>query len=320
MTRQPESQATGSLRGRDRQRIEPGREAKPSADRKGWTVLELLRWTTRHFAARGIETPRLDAELLLASALGSDRLRLYVDFDRPVNEAERSLYRNLVRRRAGSRVPVAQLLGRREFWSLPLVVTPDVLVPRPETETLVAAALEWVADPQAERRVLEIGTGSGAVALALASELPGARVVATDLSCAALEVARGNARALGLAERVSFVLGDLYEPVAGQRFDLLVSNPPYLGERQRATLAPELAHEPELALFAGEDGLAVLRRLVDGAADALEPGGALAFELAPQQAPVVADWCRVAGLLEVRVHRDLARLPRVVSARTPEGK
>ena len=295
-------------------------EAQPSEDQRVWTVLDLLRWTTRHFAERGIETPRLDAELLLASALGSDRLRLYVDFDRPVNEAERAVYRDLVRRRAGRRVPVAQLLGRREFWSLPLVVTPDVLVPRPETETLVAAALERLADRGAARRVLDVGTGSGAVALALASELPGARVVATDVSEAALEVARSNARALGLAERVSFALGDLFAPVAGQRFDLLVSNPPYLGERQRATLAPELSHEPEGALFAGEDGLAVLRRLVEGAAGALEPGGALAFELAPQQAPVVVDWCRAAGLLDVRVHRDLAKLPRVVSGRTPERK
>jgi release factor glutamine methyltransferase len=284
------------------------------------TVLELLRRATGHFAARGIETPRLDAELLLASALGLDRLQLYVHFEKPVVESERAAYRELVRRRANRREPVAQILGRREFWSLPLAVTPEVLVPRPETETLVAAALERLPQRDAPLALLDVGTGSGAVALALASERPGARVVASDVSPAALELAARNAEALGLSGRVRFVAGDLFEPVAGERFDAVVSNPPYLAESEREGLAPELAHEPEEALFAGPDGLAVLRRLVAGAPARLVPGGIFACELAPPQAPRVADWCRAAGLLDVRVHRDLAKHPRVISGRLPPDR
>ncbi len=287
------------------------------AKREVWTVLELLRWTTGHFAERGIETPRLDAELLLASALGLERVELYLQFEKPVVESERAVYRELVRRRARDRVPVAQLLGRREFWSLTLEVSPDVLVPRPETETLVAAALERAPEPGAELSVLDVGTGSGAVALAIASERPRARITASDVSAAALALAERNARALGRADRLRFVQGDLFAPVAGQRFDLVVSNPPYLAESERGELPPELAHEPEAALFAGADGLDVLRRLAAGAPAVLVPGGSVAFELAPRQAPQVADWCRAAGLLDVRVHRDLAKRPRVVSGSLP---
>lgn len=279
-----------------------------------WNVLELLRWTTDRFASLGIETPRLDAELLLAHALGSDRMRLYLDFEKPVSEPERAVYRELVRRRAGERVPVALLVGRREFWSLMLRVSPEVLVPRPETETLVAAALELL-PAGGPARVLDVGTGSGAVALAIAHERPEARLTATDVSAAALEIARQNADQLGMAERIRLVEGDGFAAVAGEVFDLIVSNPPYVAESLRGELPPELAHEPEQALFAGPDGLDVLRPLARGAAAALAPGGGLALELAPEQASVVAGWCREAGLLDVRTLRDLAGRPRVVTAR-----
>ncbi len=287
------------------------------AARRSWTVLELLRWTTDHFASRGIETPRLDAECLLAHALGVDRMRLYLDFDKPSSPEERDAYRELVRRRADERVPVAQLTGAKEFWSLPLRVTADVLSPRPDTETLVAAALDRLPDVDAELEILEIGTGSGAVALALAHERPRARVTATDVSPAALKVAERNARELGLADRIEFVEGSGFAPVAGRRYDLAVSNPPYLAESERSGLAPELAHEPDVALFAGADGLAMLRELAAGARSILAPAAGLALELAPDQAPVVADWLRDAGLVDVVTHRDLAARPRVVSARAP---
>lgn len=290
-----------------------------SAGAEVWTVGALLRWTTGHFGGRGIESARLDAECLLAEALGSDRLRLYLEFDKPVEADERARFRELVRRRADDRVPVAQLLGRKEFWSLGLRVTPDVLVPRPETETLVTLALDRLPEREAEYRVLDLGTGSGAIALALAHERPKARVLATDVSAAALAVARANAEALGLSERVRFAAGDLFEPAAGERFDLVVSNPPYVAQADAASLAPELGHEPALALFAGSDGLAVLRPLVDQAPGHLAPGGALAVEVAPDQASEVARACTEAGLEDVRVTRDLAGRPRVVSATLSGG-
>jgi release factor glutamine methyltransferase len=288
-----------------------------SSTQRSWTLLELLRWTTDHFAERGIESPRLDAECLLAEALGVSRMRLYLDFDKPASPTERSVFRDLVRRRADERVPVSLLIGQKEFWSLPLRVTPDVLSPRPDTETLVSAALDRLPERDAQARVLDLGTGSGAVALAIAQERPKVQVTATDLSAAALKVAEENARELGMSDRFRFVEGHLFEPLGGEHFDLIVSNPPYLAESERAGLAPELAHEPESALFAGPDGLAVLRELVAGAADFLAPGAGFAVELAPAQASVVAQWCREAGLGDIRNHRDLAERLRVVSACSP---
>ncbi len=296
------------------------RPAGAPAAGRSWTVLELLRWTTDHFAAKGIDTPRLDAECLLAHALGQERLQLYVDFEKPVEPAERARFRELVRLRGGERRPVAQLTGVREFWSLPLRVTPDVLVPRPETETLVQAVLDRL-PARAPAALLDVGTGTGAVALALARERPALEVTATDVSEAALAVARGNAEALGLADRVRFRAGSLYAPVSGERFAAVVSNPPYLAEREADGLAPELAHEPPAALFAGPRGDEQLRALVDGARAHLDAGGVLALELAPGQAEPVVEACRGAGLVEAAVVRDLAGRPRVVTARAPgEGE
>jgi release factor glutamine methyltransferase len=289
----------------------------PDPKSRTWTILELLRWTTQYFTERGIDTPRLDAECLLAAALGVDRMRLYLDFDKPANPDERDAFREWVRRRADERVPVAQLVGGKEFWSLPLLVTADVLSPRPDTETLVAAALDLLPERDSDARILEIGTGSGAVALAIAHERPHARITATDVSPAALKVAAQNALKLGMEGRIEFAEGSLFGPVVGREFDLVVSNPPYLAESERSELAPELAHEPDVALFAGPDGLAVLRELVAGAPTFLAPGGGFAVELAPDQAPTVAHWLREAGLGDVVTHRDLAARPRVVSARGP---
>jgi release factor glutamine methyltransferase len=298
---------------------EDGMTAAPPPSAKTWTILELLNWTTEHFASRGIETPRLDAECLLAHVLDVDRLRLYVDFEAPVAARDRTAYRDLVRRRANERVPVAHLLGEKEFWSLPLKVTRDVLVPRPDTETLVTAALDLLPDPEAEARVLDVGTGSGAVALAIAVERPKAQLVATDISQSVLDIARENADVHGVGDRFCWALGSLFEPVAGQRFDLVVSNPPYVAESQRSGLPPELAHEPEEALFSGGDGTEMLSQLIAQVKKVLVPGGGVAVELAPEQAARVADWFCDAGLADVRTHRDLSRRPRVVSAREPGG-
>lgn len=284
-----------------------------SAERT-WTVLDLLRWTTQHFERRGIESARLDAECLLASALGCDRLRLYIDFDKPVEADERARFRELVRRRGEERVPVSLLTGHREFWSLDLRVTADVLTPRPETETLVEVALDCFPEREAELAVLDVGTGSGAVALALAHERPKARVVATDVSPAALAVARENAERLGMSDRVRFLEGSLFEPVGDERFDLVLANPPYLAEREAEgdTRPPELVHEPRAALYAGEDGTEVLRPLAAGAAERLRPGGAVALEVDPRQAQAVMAWLRAGGLTGVRTQRDAAGRERVV--------
>jgi release factor glutamine methyltransferase len=277
-------------------------------------VLELLRWTTDHFSEQGIDTARLDAECLLAHALGCKRLDLYVNFEKPVSPDERLAFRELVRRRASERVPVSLLLGQREFWSLPLKVTGDVLTPRPETETLVEAALARMPDPQREYRLLDVGTGSGAIALALAKERPAARITATDISPEALQIARLNADELHIGDSVHFALGRLFEPVAGERFELIVSNPPYLARDAAEELPPELAHEPELALFGGGDGYEVLRPLVAGVGEMLEPGGWVAVELDPAQAETVEGWLAKAGLIEIETLRDLAGRPRAVAA------
>jgi len=281
-----------------------------------WTVVALLRWIEGHFREQGLDAPRLDAECLLAHALGLERLELYLQHDKPVMEAERARLRELVRRRARERVPVAQLTGRKEFWSLPLSVDGSVLVPRPETETLVEVALCFLPDREGEYRILDVGTGSGAVALALAHERKKAQVLATDVSEAALAVASGNAERLQLADRVRFAAGSLLEPAAGERFDLVVSNPPYLAEGEAAQLAPELAHEPGAALFAGPLGTELLERLVAGVVDVLATSAGFAVELAPDQAERVAGWCELAGLGEVRIVPDLAGRPRVVAAKS----
>ncbi|MCC6640493.1 MAG: peptide chain release factor N(5)-glutamine methyltransferase [Deltaproteobacteria bacterium] len=281
-----------------------------------WTVLDLLRWTTAHFGRQGIDSPRLDAECLLAHALATDRLRLYLEFDKPVEESERARFRELVRRRGAERIPVAHLTGRKEFWSLPLRVTRDVLTPRPDTETLVQAALgNLSADGAAGTRILDVGTGSGAIALALLSERPKLQAVATDVCAAALAVAEENAGELGLLGRIDLRRGPLFEPVAGERFDLVVSNPPYLAAGEAGDLAAELAHEPGLALFAGPAGTELLEALVAGASPHLVPEGSLLLEVAPAQASVVAGWMRAAGFENIRVHDDLGRRPRVVSGR-----
>ncbi len=288
--------------------------AKPAGE---WTVLALLRWTTRFFQERGIDSARLDAECLLAEALGCDRVSLYVDFEKPVMAAERDRFRELVRRRAGDRVPVAQLLGRREFWSLDFEVTPDVLTPRPETEILVGWAIDQLADTQPGSKVLDVGTGSGCVALAVASELPKIQVVATDISEAALEVARRNVASLDLGDRVQVRSGSLFEPVEGESFDCILSNPPYIARGDAGSLPPELSHEPELALFAGEDGLDVIRALLEQVQNHLKPGGQVAMEIDPRQEASVCELFEGSGLSNLRSLRDLSDNPRVVAgART----
>jgi release factor glutamine methyltransferase len=288
-------------------------------------LIDYLTLAYRHLEKKGIASPRLDAELLLAATLGLSRIELYTNHDRPLDRGEVDRFRELVRRRAG-REPVAYITGKREFWSMEFSVDRRVLIPRPETELLVEVTLERLRNGSGPGcpgplRLLEIGTGSGAVAVALATELPGATVVATDASAAALEVAPANARAHGVTERLRFVHGDAFVPLAGraqrERFHAIVSNPPYCGADEIAAMEPEVREwEPRSALVAGHDGMDVTRRLVEGAPDFLEPGGWLVLEMGTQASPT-RDLFSQDGWQEVATVSDLAGHPRVIAARRP---
>jgi release factor glutamine methyltransferase len=275
-----------------------------------WTPLRLLSWTQGFFAQKGVDAPRLTAELLLSRALSCDRVRLYLDFDKPMAEADLAAFRELVRRRAGGE-PTAYLTGRKEFYGRPFQVDARVLVPRPETELVLEAALPAL-PPGGQ--ALDLGTGSGALAISLALERPGAAVTATDLSPEALAVARENAARLGAAG-VSFLEGDLYDPVPpGARFHLIVSNPPYVPRGELDTLPAEVRREPRLALDGGPDGLAISRRIVAGAPSRLRPGGALVLEMHESHLDALPSLCLELGFARAEARRDLAGRPRLVVA------
>jgi release factor glutamine methyltransferase len=268
------------------------------------------------FRQAGIESAETDARLLMAHALGIDRVELIANGERALNLDETKAIDALGARRL-KREPIARIFGRKEFWSLSLQVSPAVLVPRPETETVVEAALDAaVRDAlQMEKlRILDIGTGSGALLLALLSELPNAVGIGTDISAAALEVARANAEANDLAGRSTFVACDIAAGVRGP-FDLIVSNPPYVARGDIATLAPEVRdYDPALALDAGGDGLDGYRAIAAQARRLLAPGGKLIVELGIGQEPAVRALFTKAGLTVAAARDDLAGIPRALSA------
>lgn len=277
----------------------------------GATLAQLV---DRAAAALGGVDARREAEALVAAALGIGRATLLAHPERRIAGAALARVRDWAIRRARGE-PLAYLAGEREFWSLPIRVTPAVLVPRPETEGVVACALA-LGGGDDERAVVDLGTGSGCIALAIAHERPHWRVTATDASRAALEVARANARALAL-ERIEFLLGDWYGPLTGRRFDLVVSNPPYVAEDDAALDDPALRHEPRGALTPGGDGLAALRHLIDGAPRVLRPGGWIVLEHGADQARDVAALLVARGFTHVRCAPDLAGHDRVTSAQWP---
>jgi len=282
---------------------------------KSWTVLEVLRWTSDHFHRQGIDSPRRDAELLLGAALSFDRVGVYVNFDRPLVREELDRIRTLVARRA-RREPLQYILEETEFWSLPFRVTPAVLIPRPATEILVEEALKRAAP---EAAILDLGTGSGAVAVALARELPGAVVTAMDISRQALAVAAENACRNGVGERLRWLNRDFGEPFPGE-FDLIVSNPPYVQQGELEGLMPEVRdHEPHVALIGGQDGLDAIRAILRTAPSALRAGGWLLLEIGHGQGEQVAAMFTAAGFTETFLRQDLARIPRVVGGKKPGG-
>lgn len=290
-------------------------ETAPPAPAR-WTLLDVIKWTTARFTERRLDTPRLDAEILVAHALGLSRVQLYVQHDRPLTAAELANIRELIKRRQAGE-SVAYVVGKKEFWGLELAVDGRVLVPRPDTETLVEEGRARLDEQQAgEERIADIGTGSGAVAVALAKLRPAAALYAVDISPDALAVARANAERLGLP--VTFLEGDLDAPLAEHApFALVVANLPYIPTGELAGLAPEVRAEPRLALDGGADGLDLVRRLVAAAPALLRAGGALALEIGAGQAEATAALLEGAGFQDIRRRRDLAGVERVVSGVKP---
>jgi len=283
------------------------------------TVLEVIQRSADYLARKGVDSARLQAELLLAHVLHKPRLKLYLEFERVLSEPELAALRELVRRR-GAREPLQYLVGSVNFCGLELAVNPAVLIPRPETELLAERAWTFLAGragaPEAPAAALDFGTGSGCLAIALAVHCPAARIWAVDLSPAALEVARANAARHGVEARIHFLPSDGFTALpAGERFDLIVANPPYIPTAEIARLQPEVRdHEPRAALDGGPDGLAVIRRLVVESAPWLKPGGRLMIELGDGQAETATALLAAAGWSAVTVENDWTNRPRLLIA------
>jgi release factor glutamine methyltransferase len=285
-----------------------------------WTPIKLIQWATAYFDRHHIDSPRATAEILLAYALAAKRIDLYLRYDQPLNSDELNCFKKLIKRRT-NREPVAYIVGHKEFWSIDLEVNRSVLIPRPETECLVERALESLAaNPDAgDKSILELGTGSGAVILAMASEDSRHSYLATDISRDAVEVARRNALRHGLDAKICFMVADWFAPLDAKVgiFDLIVSNPPYIRSSDLKQLQPEIhVHEPVAALDGAEDGLRCLRHIIQTAYLYLKPGGALLLEMGhDQQAALkkIIDFC---GQYEdVRFYKDYSGHDRIVSMR-----
>lgn len=282
-----------------------------------WKVVDLIEATRAFFEKKDIASARLDAELLLAHALGCQRIDLYVRFDQVVDAPKLSEFRELVRAR-GERKPVKQILGRCEFMSREFAISSDVLTPRPETELLVEQVI--AALPDAPAIIADIGTGSGAIAISIALERAQAIVYAIDISEPALEVARRNVEAHGVAERVMLLCGDLFAPIEERsltgKLDCVVSNPPYVAESEFAELMPEVSrYEPRIALVSGDEGLAHIAQIIELSPRFLKPGGLLAIEFSPHTSGRAKKLAEAGGTFyDVRILKDLAKQDRVLLA------
>ncbi|MBF0623667.1 MAG: peptide chain release factor N(5)-glutamine methyltransferase [Magnetococcales bacterium] len=287
------------------------------AEERTWTVRDLLAWAGPWLTKHGLDdNPRLDGELLLAKALGLRRLDLFLDPDRPLIPAELATFKGLIKRRA-AREPVAYITGQREFWKSSFAVTPAVLIPRPDTEKLVELVLSRYPLRDHPLEILELGVGSGVVLASLLLEYPGGRGVGVDCSEAALAVARRNFATLGLDSRALLRQGNWFGVLdPGERFDVIVANPPYVADGEWQELQPEIRlWEPKEALLAGPDGLNAYRTLLPGSGPWLKPDGMLAVEIGTTQGEAVSDLMRQARYQEVAVHRDYSGHPRVVTGR-----
>lgn len=292
-------------------------DLRPLMSDQTWTLGRLLTWTTDFLRDKGADSPRLDAEVLLAHARGCERIELYTAFEQEADEPLRLAFRELVQRRAAG-TPVAYLVGHREFFSLSFEVTPDVLIPRPETELLVVRALDLAKSmpEQTDLKIADVGTGSGILAVCCAKHLSTSQVTAIDVSQAALEVAQRNATTHKVEGRVDFVCSNLFDDCPAADYDLIVSNPPYVASAEMAGLDATVGdHEPHLALDGGEQGTEIIERLIPQAARRLRPGGWLLMEVSPNNAQQVEQLIDGAEGLELQeTLADLAGLARVVQA------
>ncbi len=276
-------------------------------------VLEIIRKTTEFFERKGISSPRLNAELIIGHVLGLKRMQLYLEFERPLTAGELDAIRPLVRRR-GLHEPVQYVLGETEFYGLRLKVDPRALIPRPETERLIEIVVAGCRQPPAS--ILELGTGSGAIALSLAHAYPAASITATDIDPKALALADENARAMGVVHRIRFVQSDWFSALSAGMFDLIVSNPPYLSAGETARTPVEVRdYEPSRALTAGEDGTADLRTIIEAAGRFLAAGGLMALETGSTQHPRLLEFLLRAGFTRSESHQDLAGRDRFLLAR-----
>ncbi|MBQ6975993.1 MAG: peptide chain release factor N(5)-glutamine methyltransferase [Selenomonadaceae bacterium] len=272
-------------------------------------INELLRKATAKLDAAGIESARLDAEVLLAHVLNCRRLYLYVDADKNVSHEQINRYKNLIERRI-EKIPVAYLTGQREFFGLNFAVTPEVLIPRPDTEILVEIAIEKLS--KIDKPIfLDIGTGSGAICISILKQLKTARAVTVDISADAVNCAKFNAEKFGVDDRINFFIGNLFEPLRGQKFHAIISNPPYIPNAEIKNLQAEVQREPEIALDGGVDGLDFYRRIVDDAPNFLFDGGFLAVEIGINQAADVKKFFQK-NFTDVEIIRDLANIERVI--------
>lgn len=284
-----------------------------------WTIQKLLNWVTEYLTNKAVDSPRLCAELLLCHVLSLQRIELYTQFDKAVPQRQLDALRDLVKR-AGLHEPVAYLTGRTEFYSIELDITADCMIPRPETELLVQRAIEFLRVREGVQFVCDLCTGSGCIAVAIAKNFPAARVIATDISAGALEVAARNIEKHNLHERVELLQGDLFEPLVGQldvtEFDLIVCNPPYVSSAEYETLASNVKdYEPKSALLAGTDGLDVYRRLIEKADSFLKPGAALMLEIGYAQGPAVRKLLEQTDTFaEINIEKDPHDNDRVVTA------
>ncbi|MCE5228178.1 peptide chain release factor N(5)-glutamine methyltransferase [bacterium] len=293
------------------------------SDQKPPTVREALQAGARKLTETGIDTAALDMSLLIAEAIGLDRMGVYLNFDRPLNQTERQKIRALFDRRM-RREPIAYILGRREFHGLTFEVNPSVLIPRPETEHLVETAIDWLKEFRSGVQtsvcsgtpvIADIGVGSGAIAVSIAHAVPTCRIIATDVSPDSIEVARRNAEKHGVADRIEFGAGELFEPIH-EPLDAILSNPPYVPETDRATLAPDVIdYEPHAALFSGPDGLDCIRELIAQAPRHLKPGGLLLIEIGAGQSLAVETLLAQTGSFQsIGFIPDYAGIDRVAKA------